>query len=364
MIRFYAFSSLLMLWALATQAQYQLRPATVTDSHQQTSTGSLRFYDSERSRATIEFIPQGSAVVKTIPVSDVQLLRIDNGSTYRGLTLVVPYYKIEPVLPSDAIIDHTDTTSVLAEQLLDSPLAQLYRFADSRLKTRYVLVKNDSVILLHNIELQLNRQNALYSYSEPVFRRELKAALTECPTLNTDRVQYTENSLIALLSEYLRFCRVTPTQQIVKKAFDSPIVDIGMSGYFLGRVDNFSVSSYMATVQLLLPKRFHNVFVMLDVGRVRYEWEPYSYSNPMLGLFAGRYFGRGAFQAKVYSGITNATGFLDTGVGLSYRKLISVEGRYPVVSLAINGFRTPMSPFLTARVFVPLSKGHRVQLRR
>lgn len=364
MLRFYAFSSLFILWALTTQAQYQLRSATLTNSHQQTVTGLLRFYDSERSTATIEFVPQGSAVVTTIPVSDVQLLRIDNGPAYRGLTLVMPYYKIEPILPSDAIIDHTDTTSVLAEQLLDSPLAQLYRFTDSRLKTRYVLVKNDSVVLLHNIELQVNRRDGLYSYTEPVFRRELKAVLTECPTLNTDRVQYTEKSLTNLLSEYLRFCRVTPTKQIVEKEVSRPMVDVGVSGYFLGRVDEFRVSTYMATVQLLLPKRFHNVFVMLDMGRVRYEWEPFTYNELMISLFAGRYIGRGALQGKIYTGMSTATGFLDTGIGLSYRKLISIEGRYPIVSKPINGFRTPMSPFLAVRALIPLSKGIRVPPRR
>lgn len=352
---FYLLSGLLALLTTAVQAQYQLRPATLTDRQAQRQTGAVRFYDWDRSPSVIEFIPAGTTAVQAVPAAEVTALRLDNGPAYRGLTMQIPYYKTEALLPGESMIHHIDSTALLAELLLDSPLVQLYRFSDARTKTRYVLVKNDSVVLLHNIELQLIRREGIYNYTEPAFRRELKATLTECPTLNTDRVQYGEKSLIALLSEYLRFCRATPNTQVQARPFARPQVGIGPSAYLLGRVDDYRVSAYVLSVQVLLPKRFHNVFVLFDAGRIRYGLDPYTFAEPLVGLFGGRYIGRGAIQGKIYTGITLSTGLFDTGAGISYRKWLSVEGRYPLVARALNGFRSPMSAFLTVRALVPLS---------
>ena len=114
--------------------------------------------------------------------------------------------------------------------------------------------------------------------------------------------------------------------------------------------------------QLLLPRRLNNTFVCVDLGRSSRNSALVIETTFQLGLYAGKYFGRHAVQGKVYSGFSTGFGFLDTGIGVSYRKIISIETRYPVFSALMLGFKedgnstkSHIRPAFTLRAVFPLS---------
>ncbi|GAB3490599.1 hypothetical protein GCM10027341_02540 [Spirosoma knui] len=352
------FTALYCLFSITTFAQYEHRAATLTDRNDSTRTGIVKFYDWSKSPESIEFIPARSSSVQTIPVKAIQQLTIQDGPVYEGLYLKVPYYTKAPVRVGDDIVGRIDSTYFLAEVLLESPAVKLYRYFDADAKLRFVVAKYDSLVLLDDIHLSINRRETLYAFNDPAFRKTLSAVLSECPTLNTDNVTYTEASLINLLKEYLSFCRIDSKIYLEQKKFGKAIVGLGTFGSSWTSAQGKAIG-YGFAVQVLLPRRLHNVFTLVEIGRYNRKTLIDTETALHLGLYAGQYIGRRAVQGKIYTGLSTVFGPLDTGVGISYRKIFSVETRYPVFAGVLSGFRENgtnyIRPSFTVRAVIPLS---------
>jgi hypothetical protein len=357
---FYLF--LVILLPLFSFAQNQLRPATVIDRQNNSQVGLLAYKDWARSPTSVEFTPANESDARKISAESIQKVVLENGTVYEGLFLNIPYYKKEPVSAGSSIIHHTDSTYYLAELLLDGGVVKLYRFFDENTAVRFAISKNDSLVLLHNITVPLVKHNTTYSFSDPAYRRELKAVLSECPTLKTDQVLYLESSLIELLKEYVSFCRLDAKVYLEQKNFGKVIPTVGIFGAYWPAYSR-NVLAYGASLQLLLPRRFQNVFVLVDVGRFEFTTDAGEEKSLSMGLYAGRYLGRRAWQGKVYTGLSTVLGPLDTGIGLSYRKVVSAELRYPLLAGLLDGFQEDKSrfikPLLMVRASIPLSSSRK-----
>jgi hypothetical protein len=352
------FTLLLCLLSVITFAQYENKAATLTDRDDATRSGIIKFYDWNKSPELIEFIPDNSSSIQIVPVKAIKRLTIQNGPVYEGLYLKVPYYTKAPVRAGDDIIEHIDSTYFLSELLLESPAVKLYRYFDADAKLRFVIAKYDSLVLLDDINVSINRRETLYTFNDPVFRKRLSAVLSECPTLNTGKVAYTEAGLINLLKEYMSFCRIDSKIYLEQKKIGKAIVGIGAFGSSWNSAQGKAIG-YGLTVQVLLPRRLHNVFVLIDVGKYDRNTPIGAETAVHLGLYAGRYIGRQVIQGKIYTGLSTVFGPLDTGAGISYRKIVSLEARYPVFVGVLSGFREDgtnyIRPSFTLRAVIPLS---------
>jgi hypothetical protein len=332
------FTLFLALLSTSLLAQYQIQAVTLTDRSDKVSTGYIRYYDWDKNPKSVEFSEDSLGQMKSLPLRNIQKLDIKNIALYEGLYLAVPYYFKSPVRLGEPIIQHTDSTYYLAELLLDSEAIKLYRFFDNDKQLRFAISKYDSLILLENIQTSVIRKDKVYNYEEAVYRKTLKAALAECPTLNTDNTAYSESSLISLLKQYLSFCRIDSRIYLEQRQFSKVIFGLGAYTSFWGDGQENSLH-YGLSLQLLLNRHLHNFFIIVDLGGITRKEYSLTESNLQLGLYGGRYVGRHAIQGKFYTGISTTLGPLDTGLGLSYRKMVSVEMRYPVFVALVNGFQ-------------------------
>lgn len=353
------FTVLLYVISLTINAQYIVRSATLTNRNDEIAQGTVRDYDWNKNPQTIEFSPGKTAEPKTISIREVKRLAFENGRVYEGLYLKVPVYAKEPIIGNNDLIERIDSSHYMAELLLDSEPVKLYRFFDVDDQVRFVVAKYDSLVLLNDIHVRLTKRSAVFKYGIPEYRKTLKTVLSECPALNTDEILYTEAGLVALVKEYLSFCRVDSRIYQEQKKFGKTMFGVGAFGSSWRSIDGV-VGLYGVSVQVLFPRRFHNVFALADLGRGSLDGPFSPGSGTTVGLYAGRYFGRHAIQAKVYTGLSVVFGLFDTGVGVSYRKMFSAELRYPVMDGLLGGFRETdkfyIRPLLNFRAIIPLTK--------
>lgn len=338
-------------------------PATLTNRTDTEKNGTVRYYDWTNSPQTIEFKEAGTETFKTVPIRDVQRLNVIGKALYKGVYCRLPYYAEVPIQSTQELVQRVDSTYYLAEILLDSDPVILYRLFDSKGQARFLIAKNDSLVLLEDINVQLLKRNSVFNYTIPEYRKTLKRVLKECPTLNTETTMYTERGLIDLLKEYISFCRIEARIYSEQKNATKAITGLG-AFYSTWANGDGRATAFGATVQLLFPKLFHNVFVLADIGAVQSNGPLINnsgakiISNVALGIYGGRYFGRRAVQGKLYTGLSSVLGPLDTGVGISYRKLISAEFRYPVMYSLVGQLREEFSPkpLLNFRAIIPLNR--------
>jgi hypothetical protein len=359
------FTSLFCFLSITLFGQYQQRSATLTDREGSVFSGTLRFYDWDRSPTFIEFSADSSALVNQIPVRSIQELVINNGPIYEGLYTKLPYYTTVPIVVGGNPVDHIDSTYYLAELLLDSEPVKLYRFFDQNANVRFIIDKYDTLTVLTDLHIKIQKRDALFTFEDHIYRRQLHSLLQECPTLITETVLYTEASLITLLKEYLSFCRIDSKIYLEQKKFGKPIVGLGGFGASWQSAEG-NARGYGLSVQMLLPRLLHNTFVLFDIGKFDRNSTLGQETALQLGLYAGRYFGRHAIQGKLYTGFSTVFGMLDTGVGISYRKIVAIETRYPVFTGVVSGFKetgysTYLHPSFTVRAVFPLTSSARKQ---
>jgi hypothetical protein len=356
------FTFIFCLLSIPALAQYEERPATLTNRNDETISGLVNYYDWDKSPEAVEFLTENTHSLQTIPIKYIQRLTLKDGPVYEGLYLKIPYYAKAPVTISADVIDHIDSTYYLSELILDSQSIKLYRFFDTDARVRFVVAKYDSLVLLNDIHVSLHKRESVYAYQDPVYRKQLKAILNECPTLNTEHSLYSENSLISLLKDYLSFCRIDSKVYLEQKKLGKPLIGVGTFGSFWKTSDGKS-TGYGLSFQLLLPRRHHNIFTLIDIGKFNRNTDLGAETAWQFGIYGGQHFGRHAVQARLYTGLSTLFGPLDTGVGLSYRKVISAEMRYPIFYGLLSGFREKDSyyyrPLINLRAIVPLSSADR-----
>ena len=352
------FTLLLFTLSVPLFAQYQIRPATVTDRNDKISPGYVKYFDWGSNPDRIEFGSDSLDYLQPLALRNIRKLTIKNGPSYESLYLKVPYYAKDPIKLSEPIVQFVDSTYYLAELLLDSEAIKLYRFLDKDQRLRFVISKYDSLAALENIRVKIIRREITYDYQESQFRKTLRTILYECPTLNTNNTLYTESSLIELLKQYLSFCRIDSKVYLEQKKIDKVRVGIGPFGSYWKSGEDIKLA-YGLNLQLLFPRQFHNVFAMINVGSIRQQSSAIPEDISLfLGLYAGRYFGRRAVQGKVYTGLSTM-GILDTGLGLSYLKMVSVDIRHPIIANILNNLRDntfEARPLIYLSTVIPINR--------
>ncbi len=355
------FTLFLFFACLIGNAQYQDRQATLTNRNGDVMQGTVRYYDWNENPASVVFTNAVTGHSRPVNTESIKQLSIHDGPVYGGLYLGLPIYAKYPITFSHELIQRIDSTYYLAELLIDSEPVKLYQIFDADNKARFVLSKADSLIILNDIHTQLVKQGAVFSYDVPEYRKTLKRVLNECPTLNTDNTTYTEKGLIDVVKDYITFCRIDARIYSEKKKTSKVIFGVGGFGSSWrtgeGRLDVVGLS-----VQFLMPKQFHNTFALIDLGLGAKDG-PFAASRLQIGVYGGKYFGTRSIQLKVYTGLSTVLGPLDTGVGISYRKMVSAEIRYPFFLSMLSGFKesenTFVRPLFNVRAVLPLGKRDR-----
>lgn len=350
-----------------SQAQYKDRKATLINRSNEVIQGFARDYDWNKNLTAISFKNSENQPFIAILVRDIKQLKFVDGTTYEGLFLRVPYYVKTPTTSYNPI-ERQDSSYYLSELLLESASIKLYSFIDAEDEKRFVIAKNDSLFLLDKIHLKYDRGGLIYEAIVPEYKNILKRIFSDCAGLTVNNVICTEKGLSDIIKKYLACRQTNENVKFEQKAISSPKIGIGLAGAFWPSSIG-TTRSYWATIQILLPGQYYNTFLLLDGGienspnpaptNIYLPKGPDSYKHPYFGVYIGRYIGNKAIQAKVYTGISRLFGFLDTGVGISYKKILSAELRYPVLNAFMNSFTddygVTLKPMFTVRAILPLS---------
>jgi hypothetical protein len=363
-----SFSLILCFLYQSTLAQYKDRKATLINRDNEVIQGYARDYDWNKRPTSISFNDPENQPLGAILVRNIKQLKFTDGSTYEGLFLRVPYYVKTPTKSYNPI-ERQDSSYYLSELMLESESIKLYNFIDAEDEKRFIIAKHDSLFVLDKIHLKFDRDGLIYEAIVPEYKNVLKRLFSDCSGLSVNAVLYTEKGLSEIIKKYLACRQTTESVKFEQKKVNSPKLGIGLGGAFwpssLG-----TTRSYLATIQILLPGQFYNTFIVLDGGieyspnpapaNIYLPSQPDTYKRPYFGIYAGRYIGNKAIQAKVYTGISRLFGFLDTGVGISYQKILSAELRYPVLNALMNNFRddyaSTLKPMFTVRAILPLNR--------
>jgi hypothetical protein len=212
-----------------------------------------------------------------------------------------------------------DTAAFFIERIFSGELFNLYRFIDPREQYHFYLEKDSVLMELLNPSYPVMKGERVYRFNDPVYRTQLKSALSDWPDINIIAINYHEKSLVSLLGKYHKYKRSEFT--VVSGSNKSRARF--MLGVSAGR-SQFQHEVYTTLaggLQILLPRKFNNRFFYMELGRRSF------------GGYGGGYFGTGKFQVGLYSGISLDNGFLDTGVVFAFNKSVAITAHSGVFNL-------------------------------
>jgi hypothetical protein len=372
----------LLFWLLhqIAAAQYTNQPVSLTTANDEVKQGYFQDYDWAKKPDAITFTDAKTQQVSTLPISSIRRMARTDGVVYEGHYLRVPYYSAVAEYQFPYPIDHIDSTYFLTEALLLSQTVKLFRFQDGEGNRRFAAAKNDSLVLLDKIQFTVRRDGVPYQFEHPAYKDVLKTMLNDCPSLGIDKVFFSEVSFIRLFKMYMA-CGLLPTAvQFEQRKHSTTLIGLGVSGSLWPNTIG-SARVFTASLQLLLPGKFYNSFILVEGGvnnAPNLATTTYLSGGVVIatiistqvprttrfayGLYVGKYLGKGAIQAKLYTGISNTLGFLDTGAGISFRKIISAEVRYPLLNGFLSGFTDDFAgsiqPMYTLRTIYTFGRKH------
>lgn len=104
-----------------------------------------------------------------------------------------------------------DTISRFIELKFQNDIISLFMLSDADKIPHYYIMKNFIMTELEYGRATLMKDNQPYAYKNNRYRSQLKMLLAECPTLDVSEVDYTDKSLMKLLTEYHSYCKVDYT---------------------------------------------------------------------------------------------------------------------------------------------------------
>lgn len=231
-----------------------------------------------------------------------------------------------------------DTISRFIELKFQSDIISLFMLSDADNMPHYYIMKNHIMTELEYGKATLIKDDKPYAYKNNRYKNQLKVLLEECPTLNVSDVDYTDKSLIKLLTEYHSYCKVDYTVLFKNKSRVKVNIGIAGGGHFFPNEKSYY--PFDASVRFLLPKNFYNRFLSIEAG--------------MSGLFlnAGSYFGKDINKLfpLAYVGFFGPTPRL-LGAGLSWRKKLDLSVTVLTVLRIPTtiGFRVRFYPTIRSR---------------
>ena len=332
-------------------AQQQWKIARLVTNNSDTIQGEIAFEDWDQSPNSIQF-KNAQGIVTSKSAGEIKSFHIQEPlKTFESKKLALNYYKKTIVQEGQSPIERKDSATVFLEVLLRSSRTMLYECMDDEKQTRFFLEKDNKLHELRNPVYRIAKGETNHLIRSEVYKAQLKELLSECPTLNTERVRYTDKDLVDLLVEYHTYC---------KAAYDAEFHQENLGqrfaiGAIYRHVPELEAPTSFLGLNLLLfsPKKFNSVFVSIDLGFGVGGSEDDSIegkTNRMcIGLYGGKYFGLGEWHPMIFTGISNTNGALDTGVGISYQRLVAVSASLGLFNLtkgnAAFSFQLRITPF-------------------
>jgi hypothetical protein len=358
-LRWSVLMALLLLSQAIAQGQELWTAGYLVNASGDTLHGEVLFSDWSVSPKRIDF-KSANGQQSTYPASDVKAFGITElHKTFRSHAVTLDYYTDGVAANVGAAKLKTETTQLFIEVLLASPVLTLYECLDEKGKERFLLEKNGQLTVLRNVVFRVQKDASYYLVKREYYKEELKQLLSECPTLNTTRLKYENKYLIALLKEYHHYCKVDYKVDFEQQNL-KPAVSVGV---LVGRHFPANLSLVGGSLYIGSRKKFGSIYTVFDVGVTtsKREADPTfgtyagTFRHAFVSVYVGKYMGLGNWQPFIYTGASTLTGFLDTGVGISYKRMISVSFN----GLLQESFELGYGNYRSAqvRLSLPVSKG-------
>ncbi|XWW47856.1 hypothetical protein JYG30_10615 [Fibrella sp. USSR17] len=358
---FLTFTIRLLAVSTPAYSQFELRSATVI-TQSDTLLGQVNYYDWDVSPTAINFTPSGGTT-REVAAKEIRRMVIAPDRVYDGRQVSFSVYKKSTSSIAAALVGQPTTAYLLLELLLESDAVRFYRFFDGQNRKRFFLEKDGLLHPLDYIQTMVTTDTKRGEYDNPLFRNKLKTLLNECPTLRTDDLSYTETDIMALLREYHSYCRIDSRVYQEQQDYGKIKISLGAVNSHIPSANDVNdpirygkAMQLGLSIRLLLPQRFNNYFLIAEVARISYQGATINDFRTNLAVYGGRYFGTGAVQGMWYTGMSIVLGPLDTGAGLSYKKMLSVSASLPVFYQLVSGFSRVTPPTINVRLHLPLTK--------
>jgi hypothetical protein len=318
----------IVCFGFSGNAQQEWKIAKLVTNDNDTLRGQINFEDWDRSPVSIQFKDEnGNLASKS--AHEIKSFSIqDPSKTFESKEVTLNYYKKEIVAEKASPILKTDSITLFLEVLLQSSRVTLYECMDDDKQPRFFLRKDDRLHELRNPVYRVARGETSHIIKSEVYKAQLNQLLSECPTLNTERLTYTDKDLVDLLVKYHTYCKADYSLQSYQEGLGQRFAIGAMFRY---APEDQSPTSFIGLNALLFSKKkFNSIFVSIDIGFGLGPFEdeskePAKTNRMCFGLYGGKYFGLGDWHPVVFTGISNTCGALDTGVGISYQRLFSVS---------------------------------------
>ena len=309
-------------------AQQQWKSVKIVTNVNDTLQGQLNFEDWDRSPAAIQF-KDGQGNVTTKTAQEIRSFTIQEPlKTYESKKLTLAYYENGVVAEGKSPIVKTDSVTLFIEVLLHSARVTLYECLDEDKEPRYFLRKDDKLHELRNPVYRVAKGETSHIVRNEVYKTQLTLLLSECPTLNTENLGYTDKELVDLLIKYHKYCKADYSGESHQEGLGQRFA---IGAMFRHAPEIAAPTSFLGLNALIFSKkRFNSLFVAIDVGYGLgpFEDDPTSSAKTnrlCFGLYGGKYFGLNEWHPMIFTGISNTNGALDTGVGISYQRLVSLS---------------------------------------
>ena len=320
-MKYYLLTAAVLFNISSVYAQQSWKRSWCVTQKGDTLHGQILFEDWEISPSQIVFRDTLNQTQRTFGTTELKSF----GLRYNKRDEIFESKTVQVTTFSRALVEYgkppfsVDTISRFIELRFHSDVVSLFELSDVEKMPHFYIMKNHMMTELEYGKATLIKDDKPYAYKNNRYKIQLKGLLQECPTLDVNEVNYTNKSLVKLLTEYHSFCKVDYSVLFSNKSRVK--VNLGITGgvYFI--VKGAPYYPLDASVRFLMPKKFYNRFLSIEVG--------------MSGLWlnAGSYFGKDTnkFFPLTYVGflgpIPNTV-----GVGVSWRKKLD---------FSVVGFRIP-----------------------
>ena len=341
----------LVLFGFTANAQQQWSIAKLVTADSDTIHGEILFEDWVKSPSSIQFKNTNGSTTN-YPAKDIKSIYINKPvKQFASKPLALSYYNKNVVAEGTSPIAKTDSVTLLIEVLLEGPAVKLYECMDEQGQARFFLEKDNHLHELRNPSYRLAKGENIHVIHKEIYKEQLKQLLSECPSLKTNRVKYSDVDLVDLLLEYHRYCKVDVNTEFEQKALGERV---SFGGTFRSFPQFEEVPTFVGlSMNVFSKKKFNSAFFSIDAGigfaMRRDVFEGDDSDIFYVGLYGGKYFGLGTWRPVIYTGISNIIGPFDTGVGLAYKKFATVSlssGLYMLTKGVSNwSYQIKVTPF-------------------
>ena len=340
----------IILCGFSGQAQQQWKIGRLVTNNSDTIQGQIVFEDWNQSPSLIQFKDE-HGIMTSKSAEEVKSFSIQEPhKTFESKNVILSYYSKDVVAAGASPIVRTDSVTLFLEVLLRSSRVTLYECMDDERQTRFFLEKDGRLHELRNQVYRLAKGETSHLIKSKIYKAQLKQLLSECPTLNTEQLSYTDKGMVDLLVKYHTYCKTEyeaeSHHEIAPERFA-----IGAIFRYAPEIEN--VKSYLGLNALIFSKKkFNSFFVSVDIGAgFGQQEEVYEAKTNRIcfGLYGGKYFGLGEWHPIIFTGISNTNGALDTGVGISYQRLVAASASLGLINLTKGdpafSFQLRITPF-------------------